>query len=103
MVTRGEVHWYDAPDVTRRPFLVLTRPEACEILNQLLAAPITRTIRGIPTEVLLTRADGMPSECVVSVDNITTITPAFCTRHIATLDATRMREVCEAIGHAIDC
>jgi len=55
----------------RRPVPVLTREAAVPVLRTLLAAPLTRRIRGIPTEVLLGRNDGMPEECAAALDNVT--------------------------------
>jgi len=102
-VTRGEIWWYDHPEARRRPFLVLTRHEACAILNQILAVPATTVIRGIPTEVTIDERDGMPRRCALTLDNVTLIRPALCTERITTLDDARMTEVCEALGHAIAC
>lgn len=79
MVARGEVWWYEDPRAGRRPFLILTRDEVISLLNQVLAVPATRTIRGIPTEVALGPDQGMPSECVLSLDNVTLVRPA-CAR-----------------------
>lgn len=103
MVTRGEIWWYEHPDVQRRPFLVLTRPEACSVLNQVIAVPATTVIRNIPTEVLLDEGDGMPRRCALTLDNVTLIRPALCTERLTWLDGARMAEVCEALGHATDC
>lgn len=103
MVGRGEVWWYEDPRAGRRPFLILTRDEAIGVLNQVLAAPATRTIRDIPTEVRLGEQDGMPAECVLSLDNLTVIRPALCTDRITQLDAGRMRAVCEALHVATGC
>lgn len=103
MVGRGEVWWYEDPRAGRRPFLILTRDEAIPVLNQLLAVPATRTIRRIPTEVLLGREDGMPEECVLSLDNVTLVRAALCTALVARLGPTAMARVCEALGHATAC
>ncbi len=64
---RGEIRWYTfkAPD-KRRPVLILTRNSAISFLNSVTIAPITTTIRDIPTEVYLSPADGMLTECVVN-------------------------------------
>lgn len=102
-MTRGEVWWYAPADSGRRPHVILTRAEACAVLNQVIAVPLTRTIRGIPTEVGLGRDDGLPAECVASVDNLTLIRPALCIERITTLDDHRMSEICVAMGHAVDC
>src|SRR6185312_10634401 len=60
LVARSEIWWAEHPDAGRRPFLVLTRQAAIPVLNALLAVPATRTIRQIPTEVVLDIDDGMP-------------------------------------------
>jgi mRNA interferase MazF len=73
------------------------------VLNQVLAVPATRTIRGIPTEVLLGPDDGMLVECVLTLDNVTVIRPALCTERLMELDARRMLEVCRSLSTATDC
>lgn len=103
MVSRGDVWWYEHPEAGRRPYLILTRTDACAVLNQVLAVPATRNVRDIPTEVALDRSDGMPAPCVLTLDNITLIRPALCTSLVTKLDARRMHKVCEALGHAVSC
>lgn len=102
-MTRGEVWWYEDPRAGRRPFLVLTREEAIPVLNQVLAVPATRTIRGIPTEVELDRSDGMPARCVLALDNVTSIRRSLMTSRITRLREVRMREVCTALASATGC
>jgi mRNA interferase MazF len=103
VVRRGEVWWYEDPRAGRRPFLILTRDAAIPVLNQVLAAPVTRTVRGIPTEVALGVDDGMPDDCALTLDNVTVIRPALCTERITRLDPVRMREVCDALAVAAAC
>lgn len=103
MVTRGDVWWYEHPRAGRRPFLILTRSEAVPVLNQVLAVPATTTVRGIPTEVALDRADGMPAACVLSLDNLALIRPSLCTRRITSLSPEKLGAVCEALRHATAC
>jgi mRNA interferase MazF len=102
-VKRGEVWWYEPPDAGRRPFLVLTRDVVVPLLHSVLAVPATTTIRGIPTEIELDETDGMPTRCVLSVDNLRPIERTFCTDRITTLSADRLREVCAALRIAVDC
>jgi mRNA interferase MazF len=97
------VWWYEHPRAGRRPFLILTRTEAIPVLNQVLAVPATTTIRGIPTEVALDQADGMPTACVLSLDNLTPIRPAFCTTRVTRLPPEKLRAVCDALRHATAC
>ena len=68
---RGEIRWYTfrLPD-KRRPVLVLTRDEVIDRLNEFIVAPVTRTIRGLRTEVVLTEEDGMPAACAVNFDHV---------------------------------
>lgn len=73
MVARGEVWWVEAPATGRRPYLVLTREHAIPVLNAVVAVPATRTVRSIPTEVVLDEDDGMPQPCALSLDNLVTV------------------------------
>ena len=91
------------PDAGRRPFLVLTRQAAVPVVNAVLAVPATRTIRQIPTEVVLDRGDGMPEECALSLDNLTLIPKELFRTRIARLSVERMTEVCRALGFASGC
>ena len=70
-LTRGEIRWYTFrhPD-KRRPVLILTRDEVIDRLNEIIAVPITRTIRGLSTEVVLTTDDGMPVDCALNFDHL---------------------------------
>jgi mRNA interferase MazF len=103
LVARGEVWWYEDPRAGRRPFLVLTRDEAIPVLNQVLAVPATRTIRGIPTEVELGSSDGMPVRCALAVDNTTVIRVSLCTERITRLSPERVQAVCDALALATAC
>lgn len=70
----GEVRWYRFPQPNkRRPVVILTRDSALEYLGEVTVAPVTSTIRDIPTEVPLGRADGMPRECAINLDHIQTV------------------------------
>jgi len=103
VVARGEVWWHEAPDEKRRPYLVLTRDEGVSVLNQVLAVPATRTIRGIPTEVRLGPDDGLPAECVLVLDNLRSVRKAHLVDRITSLNEQLMDDVCEALGFATNC
>lgn len=100
---RGDVWWGEAPDVKARPYLVLTRDEAIPVLRRILVAPVTRTVRGIPTEVPLGPAEGLPIECVASFDNVVTMPLAHLVRRMGALAPGRREEPCEALRAATDC
>ena len=99
---QGDVWWAEADD-KRRPVLVVTRNEAIPVLRLLVVAPVTRTVRGIPTEVALGADEGLPVECAASFDNLQPINRTLLTERIGTLPATRHREVCGALGALADC
>jgi mRNA interferase MazF len=103
VVKRGEVWWYEPPELARRPVVVLTRNGVIEHLNQVVAAPLTRTIRNIPTEVFLDTGDGMFFECVVSLDNTMSVRRSMLTERITVLGPARMGEICDALRSAIEC
>jgi mRNA interferase MazF len=100
---RGEVWWLEHPDAGRRPACVLTRRAAIPVLNTVLVAPATRTIRDIPTEVHLTRADGMPARCALTLDNLATVPKWMLTERITTLAPAKLRELCGALRTATEC
>lgn len=102
-MNRGEVWWLEHPEAGRRPACVLTRQAAIPVLNSVLVAPATRTIRGIPSEVRLSVKDGMPAECALSMDNVTTVPKGLLTERICELPAGRVRELCAALGVATGC
>jgi mRNA interferase MazF len=101
-LNRGDVCWYTfkAPD-KKRPVLILTRDSAIAVLNTVTVAPITSTIRSIPTEVVLTTADGMPETCAANFDNLQTVPKANVGDRIARLTARRMREAAQAVSFAL--
>ena len=101
-MNRGDMCWYvfKAPD-KKRPVLILTRDSAIGVLNSITIAPITSTIRNIPTEVVLTEEDGLPSTCAANFDNIQTVPKSNIGDRIATLTARRMKEAASAVSFAL--
>jgi len=102
-INRGDVWWYELPGVGRRPGCVLTRQAAIAVLNAVLIAPATTTIRGIPTEVRLGVDDGMPADCVLSFDNLITVPKTLLAGRITTLAPQRLDELCTALVIAAGC
>src|ERR1700719_4147067 len=73
-MNRGDVCWYTFTTLDKkRPVLILTRNSAIAVLHSVTVAPITSTIRSIPTEVVLTEADGLPNTCAANFDNLQTV------------------------------
>lgn len=101
-MNRGEVRWYRfKPPDKKRPVLILTRDSAIAALNAVTIAPITSTIRNIPTEVILTTDDGLPATCAANLDNLQTVPRGNVGDRITRLSARRMREVSAAVGFAL--
>ena len=102
VVNRGDVCWYTfkAPD-KKRPVLVLTRDSAIAVLTSVTVAPITSTIRSIPTEVILTKDDGLPHTCAANFDNLQTVPKSNIGDRIARLTARKMREAAAAVSFAL--
>lgn len=103
-IARGDVRLYAfaAPD-KRRPVVVLTRDTALDYLANVTVAPVTSTIRGIPSEVLLTEEDGMKGRCAVNLHNVTTVVKSKLGRRVARLSVARTNEICAAVGFALGC
>jgi mRNA interferase MazF len=100
---RGEVRWYAfaRPD-KKRPVVILTRDSVLEYLGEATIAPITRTVRGIPSEVPLGTDDGMPEPCAVNLDHVQTVARGRLGALVTTLSTQRMAEIREAVLFALD-
>jgi mRNA interferase MazF len=98
---QGEIWWAEAED-KRRPVLVVTRSEAIPVLHWVIVAPITRTVRGIPTEIALGEAEGLPSESAASFDNLQPIRRTFLTTRAGDIGPRRL-EICAALEALADC
>jgi mRNA interferase MazF len=99
---QGEIWWAEAED-RRRPVLVVTRNEVIPALRRLVVAPVTRTIRSIPTEVSLGPDEGLPADCAASFDNLQPVNRHLLTQRVGTLSVTRRDEVCRALDALADC
>ena len=99
---QGDVYWYTfrEPD-KRRPILILTRTSAISYLTGITIAPITTTIRAIPSEVVLTTADGLFEECAVNLDNVQTVVKAKLGGFITHLRPEKLRAVRDALRFAL--
>ena len=100
---RGEIRWYKfRPPDKKRPVLILTRDSILEYLSEVTVAPITSTIRDIPSEVTLSRNDSMPKDCAVNCDHIQTVSKDKIGSLITTLSSDKMKQVRETIQFALN-
>ena len=100
---RGEI-WFAATPGGDRPVLVLTRDPVAGRIGTVVVATLTRTERGLVSELKLRRErDGVPTDCVVNFDNLHTIPRAALRRRVAQLAAPRMAAACRALRDALSC
>lgn len=101
---RGEVWWCELPEVGRRPVVVLSRDAAIPRLKRTLVAPCTTTVRGLPSEVLLSPgADPIPCRSAVNLDSVESVSVGVLVDRLGRLSDDRMVQVCAALGVAVAC
>lgn len=99
---RGEVRWYRFPRPDKsRPVVILTRDSVLEYLGEATVAPITRTVRGIPSEVVLGPDDGLSAPCAVNLDHVQTVVRGRLGTLVTTLNGRRMAQLREALLFAL--
>ncbi|MFI5045755.1 MAG: type II toxin-antitoxin system PemK/MazF family toxin [Acidimicrobiia bacterium] len=100
---RGDV-WFAATPGGDRPVLVLTRDPVADRIASVMVAALTRTRRGLVSELELTaREDGVPTDCVVNFDNVHTLPRDAFRRSVATLSPARMSRACRVLAAATGC
>jgi mRNA interferase MazF len=100
---RGEI-WFAATPGGDRPVLVLTRDPVADRIGSVVVAALTRTRRGLVSELELTPTDdGVPTQCVVNFDNLHTVPRAFFRRRVTLLSSPRMAQVCRTLRDAVGC
>ncbi len=101
---RGDIRYYQfrAPD-KRRPVVVLTRSDVLPLLRTATVAPVTSTIRGIPSEVVVGVDEGLDHDSAVNLDNIQTVDQRRLSEYAGALSEAKMREVCRALAIATGC
>jgi len=103
-IARGDIRLYQfAPPDKKRPAVVLTRNSAIAYLSTITVAPITSTIRGVPSEVVLSEEDGMKTPCAVNLHNAVTVSQHRLGKRVAQLNSLRMNEICAALRFSLGC
>ena len=100
---RGEIRWYKfkVPD-KKRPVLILTRDSVLEYLGEVTVAPITSTVRDIPSEVFLSKQDGMTKDCAINFDHIQTVSKVKIGSLITKLSTDKLEQVRNAVQFALN-
>ncbi len=101
MPRQGEIWWAETEE-KRRPVLVVTRSEAVPVLAGIVVAPVTRTVRHIPTEIQLGESEGLPVDCAASFDNLQRIRRSALADRLGQLGAGR-QQICAALRALADC
>lgn len=100
---RGEIWWAELPPpVGNRPVLILTRDAVLSSIGSIVVTLVTRSVRGLPTEVVLGRRQGLPVRCVANLDNILTVPRNRLTRLMGACDSAKVAELNQAIKAALD-
>lgn len=101
-MVRGEIRWYTFkyPD-KKRLVLILTRSSAIQYLNEITVASATSIIRDIPSEVFISKQDGMPKDCVINFDRIHTIPKTSIGSLVTRLSQKKLEEVRVAINFSL--
>jgi mRNA interferase MazF len=103
-IARGDVRLYHFhPPDKKRPVVVLTRDSAVPYLSNVTVAPITSTIRGVPSEVILNEEDDMKAPCAVNLHNVITVSQNRLGKRVAQLSSIRMQEICVALRFSVGC
>lgn len=100
---QGEIWWAEIPEAGRRPALVVTRDAGIPVLSTLLVAPVSRTIRGIPTEVALGQEEGLNVDCAASFDNLRLVPRWVLTERVGRLSPAKSQFLCRAYMAVADC
>lgn len=98
---QGDIWWAETED-KRRPVLLITRSTAIPVLTRLVVAPVSKTVRDIPTEIALGPNEGLSSDCAASFDNLQTILRSSLTERSGTLGP-RRNEICATLRALADC
>ncbi|HVT45183.1 MAG TPA: type II toxin-antitoxin system PemK/MazF family toxin [Thermoanaerobaculia bacterium] len=103
-VNRGEIWLYEfKPHDKRKPVLILTRREVIPLLSTVMVAPITSSIRGVPSEVIVGTNEGLKRESAVNLDHVQTVDQKRLRRFIGSVSTKKMAEVCSALAIATGC
>ncbi len=103
MVAQAELWLMETPNQKRRPVLIVSRDEVIAVLNNVVVAPITSTIRDIPTCIPVGPGDGIDHDSVASFDNLAAVPKAVLTSRLGALRFGGHRRICKALGALANC
>lgn len=102
VVARGELWWLETPDEKGRPVLVVSRDEANHVMRCVMVAPVTRTLRSVPSQLPVGPSEGLPTESVANFDDLAAVPKAMLVRWLGALGP-RTHELCERLLAMAGC
>ncbi len=103
MVAQCELWLMETPNRKRRPVLIVSRDEVIAVVNNVVIAPVTSTIRRIPTCVPVGAEEGIDHDSVASFDNLAAVPKSVLTVRLGSLGIDGRRLICEALGAMANC
>jgi len=103
VVAQAEIWLMETPNQKRRPVLVVSRDEVIPFLNNVVVAPLTSTIRNIPTCIPVGREEGIDHDSVVTFDSLAAVPKSVLTTRLGELGVDGRRQICHALGALADC
>lgn len=103
MVAQAEVWLMETPNQKRRPVLVVSRDEVIQVVNNVIVAPVTSTIRDIPTCIPVGAAEGIDHDSVATFDNLAAVPKSVLTTRLGQLNINGRQQICEALAAVADC
>lgn len=103
MVAQGELWMMETPNHKRRPVLVISRDEAIPVLNNIVVAPVTSTVRHIPTCIPVGAEEGLSHDSVATFDNLAAVPKGVLTRRLGELGVEARRHICDALDALANC
>ena len=103
MVVQGELWLMETPNQKRRPVLVVSRDEVIPVLSNVVVAPVTSTIRDIPTCIVVGADEGIDHDSVATFDSLAAVPKSVLTRRLGELRVGGRRRICEALDALANC
>jgi mRNA interferase MazF len=103
LVAQGELWFMETPNQKRRPVLVVSRNDVIPVLNNVVVAPVTSTIRDIPTCILVGAVEGIDHDSVATFDNLAAVPKVVLTRRLGELGVGGQQRICEALEALANC
>lgn len=102
VVARGDLWWLETPTDKGRPVLVVSRDSANAVIQRVMVAPVTRTVRDLPTYLALGSAEGLQADCAANFDDLASVSKPYLVRRLGDLSP-RSFELCSALRSMADC